>query len=346
VRIGPSGTTTVLAGLKSPRGLAFDGQGNLYFTEAGAAQLRRWGRDGALTNIGAGVWRIPRGVSVDALGRVFVADTGLQQVLRMDASGQIVAVAGNGAAGFSGDGGDATDAQLSFPWDVTVGPGGSIAIADLDNQRVRMLKPYTEPAVVLSPTADAVNAASLVPGPVAPGMLLLLRNTGIAPAQILDTQILFTATPAQVISAGLSGILILTPAEISATEVEIRYKGAMVGAIPITAAETAPGLFADASGQAAATNQDGSLNSSSNPSARGSVISLFGTGLGKSAAPVSVTIGGYSGDILYAGPVSSYPGMFQVNARVPAGYLAPGNLDVSVSVGSSSTQTGVKVWVE
>jgi sugar lactone lactonase YvrE len=52
-------------------------------------------------------------------------------------SGTITTVAGNGTPGFSGDGGPATNASLSYPNGVAVDAAGNLYIADTDNQRVR-----------------------------------------------------------------------------------------------------------------------------------------------------------------------------------------------------------------
>ena len=60
---------------------------------------------------------------------------------------------------------------------------------------------------------------------------------------------------------------------------------------------------------------------------------------------MTVTIGGYPADVLFAGPVSEYPGVFQLNARLPSGYLNVGNLGVVVSVGTAATQPGVLVSI-
>src|SRR5262249_21240906 len=54
-------------------------------------------------------------------------------------AGDIYAVAGNGANGFSGDGGPATGARLYSPNDVTVDPGGNLLIADASNNQVRVV---------------------------------------------------------------------------------------------------------------------------------------------------------------------------------------------------------------
>ena len=349
---------TLVTGLSSPRGLALDSQGNLYYTEAGAARVSQRSPAGTVTSIGAGSWNIPRGVAVDSAGNVYVADTGLQQVLEVGSNGGVTVIAGTGMAGFSGDGGAAPAAQLGFPWDVAVNASGVVAVADLDNNRVRDLTPPAPPTSgTQTPPASApvpgnvtvVNAASIAPGPVTAGMLLLIGGSGISPAQIPDTAIAFGSNAARILSADSSGILVIAPAAIAgmaSVPIEIIYQSVVIATIPVAVTDAAPALFADATGEAAANNQDGSINSASNPAPRGSVISLYGTGLGISGDAVGVTLDGYSAQVLYAGPVADYPGLFQINAQVPSGYLPTGALDVVVTVGTSASQAGVTVWVD
>lgn len=115
---------------------------------------------------------------------------------------------------------------------------------------------------------------------------------------------------------------------------------------------------ASGSGQGAIFNQDGSLNSHSNPAAPGSIVTLFGTGEGATTpalpdgaleistpysttqAPVKVTFGGQTAQIQYAGAAPFLPtGVFQINATIPSG-VAPGDVPISVSiVGISTTRT-------
>ncbi len=83
------------------------------------------------------IGQVPSGV-VASEPFVYVADSYNHVVRRYDTGGgrQIV-VAGNGTWGFSGDGGPATNAQLTYPSGVAVDPAGNLFIADLDNQRIR-----------------------------------------------------------------------------------------------------------------------------------------------------------------------------------------------------------------
>ena len=355
--VGSSGAVvTLLSGLASPRGLALDSLGNLYYTEGGAARVSRRSTTGGITSVGSG-WGIPRAVAIDASGIVYVADPGLQQVIAVGSTGMVTVIAGTGTAGFSGDGGAGTAAQLDFPWDVAVGASGVVVVADLENNRVRALTPpVTPPSQTQSPapapvtgSVTVVNAASLVPGPVTAGMLLLISGTGLSPAQIPDTIVAFGPNPGLILSADTNGILVIAPAAIAGTasvSIEVLYQNAAIATIPVAVADAAPALFADATGQAAANNQDGSLNMQGNPAARGSVVSLYGTGLGISNDPVTVAFDNYTAPVLYAGPVAGCPGLFQVNAQVPSGYAPTGDLIVTVTVGSSPSQAGVMIWVD
>jgi hypothetical protein len=74
-------------------------------------------------------------------GSVLVADFGNHRIRRISPGGQITTVAGTGAAGYSGDGGAATTARLSWPIDVEPTADGGFLIADLGNKRVRRVSP-------------------------------------------------------------------------------------------------------------------------------------------------------------------------------------------------------------
>jgi uncharacterized protein (TIGR03437 family) len=107
----------------------------------------------------------------------------------------------------------------------------------------------------------------------------------------------------------------------------------------------APGLFTTGTGQAAAVNEDGTLNSESNPAARGSIVLIYATGQGQAPNNVSLKIGQYIAELLYAGPAPGFPGLMQINAKVPGGFLPPGVQPVVLSVGSAVSQDGVTIAV-
>ena len=80
----------------------------------------------------------PSGVFVDTAGNIFIADSGNNRIREVVAStGKIQTVAGNGTAGFSGDGGPATSAEFFIAEGIFVDTAGNIFIADFGNERIR-----------------------------------------------------------------------------------------------------------------------------------------------------------------------------------------------------------------
>lgn len=344
---------TLFSGLQSPRGMAFDANNNFYFTETGTNQVWMFAPSGSHSLLGSGVWNSPQSVAIDGSGNVLVADSGLAQVLSVNSFGQVTPVSGTGTAGFTGDGGASALAQLNAPSDILLSSAGawngSLYLADAGNNRIRQLVPG-ETQVTVAPIllVSAVNAASLTPGPIAPGMLMALVGTGLTINDLALTEVLFDTTPAPILSITPTEVLVRVPvslAGVQSVQITVNNQGLQVAQTTAIVAVAAPALFGNPSGQASVLNQDGTLNSPSNPAARGSVVSLFGTGEGVTGLPFSVSIGGYAATILYAGPAGSYPGMFQINAQLPTGYFSPGTWPIVVDVGTFSTQSGLTITV-
>jgi sugar lactone lactonase YvrE len=81
-------------------------------------------------------------VALDAEGNLYISDTINHQVRRVDSStGLIYTIAGNGVSGFSGDGGSAVGAEISFPAGIAVEASGKVYFADESNNRIRVLTP-------------------------------------------------------------------------------------------------------------------------------------------------------------------------------------------------------------
>jgi len=83
--------------------------------------------------------KLPAGLTIDRKGNLYIADRNNHRIRKVDSRGNITTVAGNGTAGFSGDGGKATEAQLSRPSGVAVDGKGNLYIADRSNDRIRMV---------------------------------------------------------------------------------------------------------------------------------------------------------------------------------------------------------------
>lgn len=151
---GGDGINGLGAQLNAPFAVAIDADGNVYTADSGNNRIRRVSRDGVVSTFAgngtngfggdggaatAAQLSFPTGVAVDAGGNVFIADQGNNRIRRVGRDGIISTVAGSGAGGFSGDGGAATSAALNFPYGVAVDGTGNLYIADLYNNRVRMV---------------------------------------------------------------------------------------------------------------------------------------------------------------------------------------------------------------
>ena len=79
----------------------------------------------------------PFGVAVDGSGNVFIADSYNQRIRKINTLGIISTIAGTGMAGYSGDGGAATAAELYIPIGVAIDGSGNVYIADASNNRIR-----------------------------------------------------------------------------------------------------------------------------------------------------------------------------------------------------------------
>ena len=213
-----------------------------------------------------------------------------------------------------------------------------------------------------------VNAASYIGGGVAPGEIVTLFGSALGPAELVrlrltddgraattlaDTRILFNGVPAPLLYVSdkqSSAIVPYAMAGRSTVDIQVEYRGVRSDAVTTPVLPSRPGIFTmdgAGRGQGAILNEDGTINSPSNPAQTGSIITIFGTGGGEAAAgvvdgqlvsgilprtslPVSVffDIEGANidygplikeGQVLYAGgSPGSVAGLLQLNVRVPA----------------------------
>lgn len=157
-RVTPDGTiSTVVSSLNGPAGLAFNSSGVLYIADTNAHVIRKLlngsvttvaGVDGQFGNDGdEGMatdahLETPNAVAFDRAGNMYIADSGNNRVRMVSRDGRIHQFAGDAQLGLPGSGGDngpATAAQFSYPRALAIDPNGNVYIADLFNDRVRMV---------------------------------------------------------------------------------------------------------------------------------------------------------------------------------------------------------------
>jgi len=185
------------AELNDPKGVHIDGGGNVYIADflnncvrkvdatsgnittiAGTTSPGATGDGGPAT---AATMSLPASVAMDSSHSLLIADFGNNVIRRVNSAGIIINVAGNYTAGYSGDGGQATAAQLSSPVGIQVDSAGSFYIADRNNNVVRKV---TE---VLLAEYDTTTVTDLCQD-----SCLRLTNTSIGSTD----SILWTVSPA------------------------------------------------------------------------------------------------------------------------------------------------------
>jgi sugar lactone lactonase YvrE len=155
---GPANNVQATAApLAAPAQIAYDAAGNLYIADVNDNVIRKVDLAGIVTTVaGTGeqgfagdggpaasaLLDSPAGVAVDASGNIYISDTHNQRIRRVS-NGTITTIAGTGVAGFSGDNGAASAAQLSNPTALAVDANGNLYITDTDNQRIRKISGTT-----------------------------------------------------------------------------------------------------------------------------------------------------------------------------------------------------------
>ena len=231
------------------------------------------------------------------------------------------------------------------------------------------------------------NAASYTADAVSPGEIVVLFGANMGPASIVTlqvsngtvtnllagTQVMFDGVAAPMIytlSGQVSAVVPYGVAGKSTTQVQVQYQGSASNTLSVPVHAATPAIFSLDStgiGPGAILNQDTSINSTGNPAATGSVISLYCTGGGVTspasgdgeviggalrylvAQPplVMVTIGGVNAAVQFAGAVpGAVAGLTQINVQVPAGLAPSLALPVVVKIGDFTSTSGVTVAVK
>jgi uncharacterized protein (TIGR03118 family) len=299
-------------------------------------------------------------------GRINAFDlTGKSLGTLQDANGNPIAVAGLWALIF-GNGGRGGDGNTLYfvagvPNGATVKRGilGSIAppaqIDAIYNAAGGQLAAIS-PGEIVIVTGQTVGPSPLVSA--------VIPATGALGTTVAATSVTFNGISAPALYASGTYTSAIVPYGVSGSQTAsvVLKTGTQTTAafsIPVTA--TVPGVFTfngGGTGAAVALNQDGTLNTSANAAARGAVVVLFATGEGLTTPaapdgsietgvilrepmlPVTLSIGGTTAQVLYAGGApGSVAGVLEVEAIVPAGVTPGASVPVILSVGSTPSQT-------
>ena len=236
-----------------------------------------------------------------------------------------------------------------------------------------------------SAVTAVANAASWQTGPIAPGEIIVIGGQTVGAIPLASATIPTTGS----LGTTLSGVTVMinnVPAPIlytsgsetsvqvpnilalfaSSANIVVQTPGQTSQSLTVPVVAAAPGLFtanSTGSGQLAAMNSNGSVNSATNAATGGSTVTFYATGEGATTPPgqdgavqsqtsrspdlpVTVTIGGQKAQVVSAGtPVGEISGVMVVTVTVPTG-LTPGPVPVVLSVGSVSTTQNVTISVK
>ena len=235
----------------------------------------------------------------------------------------------------------------------------------------------------LSPNANAQtfplaclgNPATYQTGPIAPGGFVTLFGSGLGPQQGVQPQatlqtpfptraagveVTFDGTPAPLLWVQDAQINVVAPWSLTpgqTTQVCVIYSGAKTNCLSWPVVETAPAVFTASDGvHALALNQDGSLNSASNPAALGSIVTVFATGLGPITPPqadgtlvglplpanvLPVTVGFVVANPPFGATIYN---PFEVTYAGPAPYLVAGATQINFKLGPPANQNDLYTY--
>ena len=150
------GGPAIKANFKTPAGLAFDPEGNLYIADRENHRVRKIDTSGNISTF-AGIGKagfsgdggpavraklnLPSGLVADEKGNLYISDRSNDRIRVVDKKGVIRTYAGTGVAGFQGDAGPALKAQLDKPFGIALDEAENLYIADRNNNRVRKVSP-------------------------------------------------------------------------------------------------------------------------------------------------------------------------------------------------------------
>ncbi|MFB3776553.1 MAG: IPT/TIG domain-containing protein [Bryobacteraceae bacterium] len=209
--------------------------------------------------------------------------------------------------------------------------------------------------------ANVVNAASLLAGPVAPGEVITIFGAGLGPEEGLTAdqgpagvRVLFDGVEATLLYVQSTQIYARVPEGVTArpsVRLAIDYQGQVTEELELGTAESAPGLFTlygTGAGPALALDGAKRVVTEANPAARGSLVTLFLTGAGRtgSSLPLTAAVGGLTANVEFTAPMpGSFVGVLMCGVRVPRDATPGPAQPVLVRSGAQASQPGVTLAV-
>jgi uncharacterized protein (TIGR03437 family) len=354
--------STATTGLSSPRGVAVDPQDRILVADTGNSRVLAFGPVQSLADDSAPSFSLTNGlnapfsIGVAQSGEFWVADSGQNQLLHFASIDNLP---------IDNYTSDATQPAVS-PRSAFVDPYNNLLVADGIN---RIL--YFVPGLAVVNAANYISGRALAPGAFAaifPAVSTNVIAGGTAtetslplPTVLGDTQVivnniassLFYVSPGQI---NLPLSMSLPSGGTVDLQVVAQSTGQIYGGGEIALSSASPGLFTiggTGTGQVAAVNSDGSINSATNPEVRGNFISLYGTGQGfvanappdgqaatgpvPTAATPQILLGSTyvpSANIQYSGLAPTLVGVWQINFQVPATAQAGSSVPIIVLMNS------------
>ncbi len=359
---------------------------------------------GASSGAGASALHTPLDVMLDSGGNIFVADSANNRVmifpslLTLPNTGATAYLAlgqpntHSAAPNWNTPNGLATPEGLSSPAGILVDRQDTLYVGDTGNNRV----------VHFLKSVAIVNAATFQPTvPVGLGAWCTLYGVGLStdtklshsaalPSSLAGREVVVNdqiKAPLNYVSPGQINFVFPVAAAPGSQRIAARVadSGELVAGGTVLVAAYAPGFFTrsqNGTGEAAALNADNTINSPSNPAARGSVIQLFGTGQGPVVTPVAdgqpaplapdktiaiptsdantclnkqpavcVALGGSQGgaqlaEIQYSGLAPGLVGVWQVNIKIPSEGLLGNTVSIRALIGGPNQSNLVTVAIK
>ena len=224
---------------------------------------------------------------------------------------------------------------------------GKVYVGTLDSLVVFGLESQASTRVT-----SVVSAADFKPGPVAPGSIISIFGSNLAPSGTVFASASPWSKAVDGTSVFVNGLAVplayLSPTQINAqirsetpagqaagqATVTVVVGEQVLPGVELTVQPIAPRLFVDAQNYAMAQNQDGTANGTSHPAAPGTLLTVYLTGQGvRPPASITAAIGEQTTGIVSASVAPGLLGVFEVSVRVPV--LATGDHSLTIDVGGA-----------